>query len=369
MKVFKHYQTKKFMEPKKTVLLGMSGGVDSSIAALLLKKKGYNVIGAFMRNFSDIKNPLTGECNWIEERKMAQKIALLLNIPLITLNFEKQFKKYVIDYIFKSYKNGLTPNPDILCNQTIKFPLLWKEAEKIKADYIATGHYARIKKTKQGYQLFAGKDKTKDQSYFLSKLEQSDLRHTLFPLGNLTKSEIRKIAEKNNFPNWDKKGTAGICFVGKINMKSFLKKKIKEKQGKILDTNNNIIGHHSGTFYYTIGQRIGMEITSKKTNERLYVANKDEKTNTIIVVPENHPLLKKQMVKLENFHRINEKEAIPSNVKARIRHLGQLHKGQLIKKGNEYQFVFKKPINAIAEGQFLAIYSKDKLIGSGEMCY
>ena len=167
-------------EKQKTVLLGLSGGVDSSVAALLLKKQGYNVIAVFMKNFSDIKNPLTKECNYLEDKKIAQKIAAILNIPILILNFEKEYKKYVIEPMFDAYKNGLTPNPDIVCNKIIKFPLLWKKAETIKADYIATGHYARIKEKSEGYQLLSGKDKTKDQSYFLSELSQSDLSHTHF---------------------------------------------------------------------------------------------------------------------------------------------------------------------------------------------
>ncbi len=354
---------------QKTVLLGLSGGVDSSVAALLLKKQGYKVIGAFMKNFSDTKNPLTGECSYLEDKKMAQKMAAHLNIPFILIDSEKEYKSQVIQPMYNSYKKGLTPNPDILCNKIIKFPILWKKAKSIKADYIATGHYAKIKKTKSSYQLLQGKDKTKDQSYFLSEMSQSDLAHTIFSLGNLTKSQVRKIAKKNNFPNWDKKSTRGICFVGKVNMKSFLEKKIKSSIGEVLDSKGEQIGTHPGAKYYTIGQRIGtrlgIELNNKAENKKLYIAQK--KGNTLIVTPRNHPLLKKQIIKINKIHFINPREKIPKNLKARIRHLGQLHKGKLIKKSNSYQFKFSKPIDAIAEGQYIVIYNKNKLIASGEI--
>jgi len=242
---------------QKTVLLGLSGGVDSAVAALLLKKQGYKVIGAFMRNFSETKNKLTGECSWLEDKKDAQKIAAILNIPLVILNFEKEFKKYIIDPMFKSYNSGLTPNPDSLCNKIIKFPFLWKQAKKLKADYIATGHYIKKIKNKFQYTLKIPKDKKKDQSYFLYELTQSDLQHSLFPVGNLTKKEVRKIAKQNKFPNHNKSSTKGICFVGKINMKTFLRQKIKPKPGNTKDPEDKIIGTHNGVMYYTIGERVG----------------------------------------------------------------------------------------------------------------
>ncbi len=356
---------------KKTILVAMSGGVDSSVAALLLKKQGYNVIGAFMKNFSDTKNPITGECSYIEDQKMARKISAILDIPLITLDSEKEFKKQVINYMFKSYSNNLTPNPDILCNKTIKFPLLWKEAKRLKINYIATGHYAKIKKTKSGFQLYEGKDKAKDQSYFLSQLAQNDLSRTLFPLGNMKKTKVRKIAKKNNLPNYNKKSTTGICFVGKVNIKSFLEKKIKNKKGKILDINNNIIGYHPGIMYSTIGQRVGSRLgfqITKKINEKLYVAEK-KKPNTMIIAPKNHPLLKRQIIKIKAVHLINPKEKISKNLKARIRHLGNLYQGKLIKKNKSYYFKFTRPIEAIAEGQFIVLHDKDKIIGGGEIRY
>ena len=237
---------------KQKVLLAMSGGVDSSVAALLLKKKGYEVIGGFMKNWSDTKDPLTGRCAWRGERKMAMNIAAKLNIPLLTFDFEKIYKKNVIEKMFEKYKKGITPNPDIDCNQKIKFPLLIKEAKKLGIDLIATGHYVRVKKNTKGkFELLRGKDETKDQSYFLYRIKQNELKHCLFPIGKYSKSEIREIARKNKFPNYDKKGTVGICFIGKINFKEFLRKKIKSKKGKILDPSGREIGEHDGVFYYT----------------------------------------------------------------------------------------------------------------------
>ncbi len=360
------------MKKQKTVLIGLSGGVDSSVAALLLKKQGYKVIGAFMKNFSDTKNPLTGECNWIEERKMAQKIAAILKIPFITLDFEKQYKKYVIDPMFKAYKKGLTPNPDIACNTIIKFPLLWKEAQKLGADYIATGHYAKIKKTSIGYELLSGKDKSKDQSYFLSELTQYDLSHTLFPLGNYTKGNVRNIAKKHKFPNWNKKGTRGICFVGKVNMKSFLEKKIKSKKGNVIDPEGNVIGNHPGMAYFTIGQKaspsIGIQINKgNKSQLRWYIAEK-RKNNILVAAPENHPILKKKKIVIKSIHLVNPNYQLNKiNTRARIRHLGNLLAGKIIKQKGNYHFILNKSIEGIAEGQFIVLYNKNKLLGSGEI--
>ncbi len=359
------------MKSKGQVLLGMSGGVDSSVAALLLKKQGYKVIGAFLKVFSETKNKLTGECAWVEERKSAQKIAAQLNIPLITLDFEKKYRKKVINPMFKAYASGLTPNPDISCNTIIKFPLLWEAAKKHNANYIATGHYARIKKTKSGFRLLSGKDKTKDQSYFLAELKQTDLKHTLFPIGNYTKKQIRKIARNYKFPNWNKPGTSGICFVGKIDMRQFLKKHIKEESGLVKTPEKTIVGLHSGTAYYTIGQKvgphIGIEIHKPKEHatQRWYVAEK-RKNNILIVAPEGHPALRKREVILHKPNFIT-KNTIPKGIKARIRHLGKLHAGKLVKKESKFHFIFAKPVEAIAEGQYLVLYHKNQVIGAGEI--
>lgn len=358
------------MKSQKKILVALSGGVDSAIAALILKKQGYKVIGAFMKNFSDTKDPITGECNWIQEKLMAQKIASHLDIPLIIFDFEKEYKKLIINPMLKAYSKGLTPNPDISCNTIIKFPLLWKKAQKYKVDYIATGHYARIKKDKLGYHLLTGKDKTKDQSYFLSELSEENLSHTLFPIGNLTKEQVRKIARQNSLPNWNKKSTRGICFVGKINFKDFLSKKIKPNPGKVISPEGKIIGTHQGIAYYTIGQRagprIGIELIPKLTGKKYYIAKKI-KPNTLVIAPENHPSLKTKLIKIKNLHLINPKEKIPQKVKVRIRHLGDFLQGKLKNIKNDYIFILKKPIQGIAPGQSLVIYFNQKVIGCGEI--
>jgi len=355
----------------KKVLLALSGGVDSSVSALLLQKQGYKVISCFMKCFSDTKNPLTGECNWIKEKQMAQKIASKLEIPFITLDLEKQYKNEVIKLMIKGYKEGKTPNPDITCNTIIKFPWLIKEAKKLGCDCIATGHYARIKKTKSGYHLLAGKDKNKDQSYFLYELSQPILEKTLFPVGNLTKEEVRKIAKQQKLPNWDKHGTSGICFVGNVNIKSFLEKSIKNKKGSVKDINNNIIGTHHGIFYYTIGQRahegIGISFKKPKEDNKKWFIAKKQKPNTLIIAPEGHKILKKGKIIIKRLHLINNKDKIPSDIKARIRHLGKLLAGRLIKQGNRHQFALKTPSAGIAEGQHIVLYHKNTCLGGGEI--
>lgn len=372
------------LNSNKKVLLAMSGGVDSSIAALLLKKQGYDVIGAFMKNWSDTKDPLTGRCAWRTERKMALKIASQLNIPLITLDFEKQYKKEVINKMFEKYKKGITPNPDIDCNQKIKFPLLLKEARKRKIRLIATGHYARIRKNKKTkdniYELLRGKDESKDQSYFLYKITQEELSSCLFPIGEFTKEHIREIAKENNFPNYNKKGTVGICFVGKVNLKKFLQKKIKPKKGKILNPDGKVIGEHDGIYYYTIGQRLGprygFEINrgdNQTKPSKWYVAKKDVKTNTITAAPENHPLNFRKEIIVKDLHLISEKEKTfqtkTTKVFSRIRHVGELLPSTLNynKKLKKFKVVLNEAISGVSEGQAIVLYEGEKVLGGGEI--
>ncbi len=364
------------MTNQKTVLVGLSGGVDSAVAALLLKKQGYKVIGAFMKNFSETKNKLTGECSYLEDKKDAEKIAAVLNIPLKILNFEKEYKKSVIMPMFKSYSKGLTPNPDSLCNKIIKFPLLWKEAKKLKADYIATGHY--IKRIKKGsrYFLKIPKDRNKDQSYFLYNLTKKDLQHTLFPIANLKKSKVRKIAQKNSFPNYDKKSTSGICFVGKINMKSFLKQKIKPKKGEIINPEGQILGTHEGIMYFTIGERMREDANAainkefrNKYKSKLYVVDKKIKSNILVVAPESHQSMLKSEFCIKNINWITEKPKFPLKAKIRIRHLGELISAKIRKKNKKILCELKMPIKGIAEGQSAVIYKRKYLLGGGEIYY
>jgi len=367
---------------KQKVLLAMSGGVDSSVAALLLQKQGYEVIGAFMKNWSDTKDPLTGKCAWRTERKYALKIASQLDIPLLTLDFEKEYRKDVIDKMFDKYKKGVTPNPDIDCNQKIKFPLLLREAQKLKINLIATGHYVRVKKNKENiYELYRGKDEFKDQSYFLYKIEQKELSHCLFPIGEYSKNQIREIAKKNNFPNYDKKGTVGICFVGKVNLKKFLQKKIKPKKGKILDPKGNIIGEHDGIYYYTIGQRLGprygfeIDRGDKNKPSKWYVAKKDVKKNIIVAAPEGHIINFRKEVIVKDIHFIDNllinkiKRGDKLNVLSRIRHVGELLPSTLFydKKSKQFKVILKEAITGVSEGQAIVFYKGELVLGGGEI--
>ena len=384
------------------VLVAMSGGVDSSVAALLMKKKGYDVLGVFMKNYSDTKNEFTGECAWKDERKMAMKIASLLEISLITLDFEKQYKKEVIEKMFHDYKRGITPNPDIDCNQKIKFPLLIKAMKKLNAKYLVTGHYARIKNVNDNFQLLRARDEMKDQSYFLYRLKQKELKYLKFPVGDFTKKQVREIARKNNFPNFDKKSTVGICFVGKINLKDFLKKKIKPKKGKILSPEGKVIGEHDGIYYYTIGQRLGLRYgisisknsDDKRLMKRWYVARKDAKKNTIIAAPEGHLLLFRKEILIKNAHWIDKgeiKNLLSKNgrtnlqlspdfpgrvggkglkkemsVLARIRQVGELLPCKIIF-GKKIKVILKKSITGISEGQAIVLYRGKEILGGGEI--
>ncbi len=369
------------MEKKKTkVLVALSGGVDSSIAAYLMNKEGHEVICAFMKNWSDTKNDM-GECSWREDRRMARRVTAKLNLPLITLDFEKEYRKSVVEEMFKQYKEGITPNPDVDCNQLVKFPLLWKAAKKLGCQYIVTGHYARIKKKKNKYYLLRGKEDLKDQSYFLYRLSQEDLSHTLFPIGEYTKKEIRNIAKKLELPNHDRESTKGICFIGKVNLKEFLKKKIKQKKGKILSPEGKIIGEHDGVFYYTIGQRIGPRfgidinpgVRDRINSQRWYVAKKDVKKNIIVAAPKGHPILLKKYFTIKNLHLITEdiKETKKKKmtVDVRIRKVGELlpAKMKYETKKKSFTITLKEGATGISQGQASVIYKPKsyEVIGGG----
>lgn len=366
-------------DKKLKVMVAMSGGVDSSVAALLMKQKGYEVIGAFMKNWSDTKNEL-GECTWKEDRRSAMAVAKKLGIPLITLDFEKEYRRDVIDEMFKLYQKGITPNPDIDCNQKVKFPLLWKAAKKLEMDYIVTGHFARIKKTKKGFEMLRAKDENKDQSYFLYRLSEKDLEHSLFPIGEFTKAQVRAIAKKNGLLNWDRKSTVGICFVGKVNLKDFLKKKIKPKKGKILDPEGKVIGEHDGIYYYTVGQRLGprygfdLDKGQDRTRpKKWYVAQKDSKKNIIIAAPENHKILYRKNITLTKVHWINSPLAKnkPHSLKSRIRQVGELLSSKVkynVKK-KKYGVVLNQSITGVSEGQAIVLYKGKRVLGGGVISF
>ena len=367
---------------KTKVVIAMSGGVDSSVAALFMKEKGYEVTAAFLKCWSATKT-FSGECQWKSERRFAQKICNRLDIPLKTIDAEKEYKKFVIDEMFKDYKKGITPNPDVLCNETVKFPFLLKEAKKFNADYVVTGHFAQIKKSQGKYYMYRAKDETKDQSYFLYRLRENDLKKILFPIGNYTKEQVRKIAKENGFINHEKKSTVGICFIGKTNMKDFLKTKIKPKKGNILDTDGKIIGTHDGVYYYTIGQRlrpkIGLKIPKTtddpKKMSKWYVAKKDIKKNLLIVAPEGNKDLEKNTLTILNFHLITDsiqefKKEItkkPKKVHARIRHVGELIPAIIShdSKTKKIHLKLQKKLTGVSDGQAVILYVGKKVLGGG----
>ncbi|TCS90824.1 tRNA (5-methylaminomethyl-2-thiouridylate)-methyltransferase [Keratinibaculum paraultunense] len=276
---------------KKRVILGMSGGVDSSVAALLLKEAGYEVIGIFMKNWEEKDE--YGVCTATEDANDARRVASQLNIPFYTINFEKEYWDRVFSYFLDEYKKGRTPNPDVMCNQEIKFNAFLDYALKLDADYIAMGHYARVKEIDGKYYLLRGIDKNKDQSYFLSRIDQKALSKTLFPIGHLTKKEVRKIAEEHNLYTAHKKDSTGICFIGeRDDFDKFLDEYLLTKEGDIVNVDGGKIGRHTGLIHYTLGQRRGIGIGGIGTGEPWFVAGKDLKNNILYVAQgENHPAL------------------------------------------------------------------------------
>lgn len=270
------------MIKKSKIYVGVSGGVDSSVALAILKNQGYDVTGVFLK----VWNPDFLECNWREERRSAMRVCSSLGVPFKTLDCEKEYKEKIVDYMISEYKIGKTPNPDVFCNKYIKFGLFLDKAIQDGADFIATGHYARnifnekIKK----FELFESSDKEKDQSYFLSQINQKQLSKAMFPIGIYKKEDVRKMAKNFNLPTYNKKDSQGLCFIGKIDMEDFLKHFIKQEKGDVLDINGNVIGVHNGSVFYTIGQRHNFQIfKNTKNSEKLFVISKDVSKNTITV--------------------------------------------------------------------------------------
>ncbi|WP_113738478.1 tRNA 2-thiouridine(34) synthase MnmA [Blattabacterium clevelandi] len=390
----------------KRVVVGLSGGVDSSVAALLLKKKGYEVIGLFMNNW-DNSSINSNQCFWEEDSIYAMLVSQKLKIPFQVVEMKKEYKKYIINYMFHGYKYGTTPNPDILCNREIKFNIFLKKAMDLGADFIATGHYVNkkiiIKNNKIIYRLLIGKDSNKDQSYFLCQLTQYQLEKSLFPLGSFTKNQVRKIAEKNKLCNASKKDSQGLCFVGKINLSKFLQQKILPKKGEIININSRssiynkknrfffskkeelfflsrkrkykksdgkLIGYHQGAPFFTKGQRKGLSLGGYK--KALFVIEKDIKKNIVYTgMGNNHPgLYKKSLfIKEKDIHWIRDDLSILDENKmevfCRIRYRQPLQKAFLYKIKKGMFIEFEKMQCAINEGQFAAWYIDKELIGSG----
>ncbi|WP_417885614.1 tRNA 2-thiouridine(34) synthase MnmA [Zunongwangia sp.] len=391
----------------KKVVVGLSGGVDSSVSAYLLQQQGYEVIGLFMKNWHDDSVTISDECPWLEDSNDAMLVAEKLGIPFQTVDLSKEYKTRIVDYMFNEYERGRTPNPDVLCNREIKFDVFMKIALSLGADYVATGHYCR-KATleKDGetiYKLLSGKDTNKDQSYFLCQLTQEQLSKTLFPIGELQKPEVRKIATEQELVTADKKDSQGLCFIGKVRLPEFLQQKLKPKEGKIIEIDANhsmfeetvpefenkenklqylakkysytsnqgkVVGKHQGAHFFTKGQRKGLAVGG--TPEPLFVIDTDVKENVIYTGQgKNHPGIyrKALFINPDEIHWVRKDLSISNNktlsVKARIRYRQPLQDATLHQTENGMYVVFEKPQASITEGQFVAWYLEDELVGSG----
>jgi tRNA-specific 2-thiouridylase len=391
----------------KRVVVGLSGGVDSSVAAYLLQQQGYEVIGLFMKNWHDDSVTISNECPWLEDSNDALLVAEKLGIPFQTVDLSEQYKEKIVDYMFNEYEKGRTPNPDVLCNREIKFDVFMKIALSLGADYVATGHYCRKAEIenngKKVYQLLSGVDTNKDQSYFLCQLSQEQLAKSLFPIGELTKPEVREIASQMNLITAEKKDSQGLCFIGKVRLPEFLQQKLEKKEGLIvqidaLDSIYNqkpsefqseeeklafesqalcyepkmgkVVGKHQGAHFFTIGQRKGLNVGG--TKEPLFIIATNVETNTIYTgLGSEHPgLFKKALfIQKSEVHWIREDLAIANgekmNVMARIRYRQSLQKATLHQFENGLYVTFEEPQSAITEGQFVAWYNNDELVGSG----
>ena len=391
------------------MVIGLSGGVDSSVAAWLLKESGYEVTGLFMKNWHDTTGLLQSECHWEDDIMFAEMVAKKLQIPFHSVDLSGPYRERVVDYMFSEYEKGRTPNPDVLCNREIKFDSFAEEAGKLGADFVATGHYCRKETLSAGddtiYRLLAGKDENKDQSYFLCQLSQKQLSTALFPVGNLTKPEVRAIAGKLGLATANRKDSQGICFVGKVHLPTFLQQKLKAKNGQVVEvpfsfdhqvwhsgyrdgnveeteliaasqpydfskSSGRIIGEHNGTHFYTMGQRKGINIGGFR--EPLFVIGADMEKNILYVGEgQSHPGLYRKGLKIreDEIHWVRKDlEMQPDEVRdydVRIRYRQPLQKARLYRKADAMYIIFSKLQRSIAPGQFAAWYDGDELIGSG----
>jgi tRNA-specific 2-thiouridylase len=391
----------------KRVVVGLSGGVDSSVAAYLLLQQGYEVIGLFMKNWHDDSVTISNECPWLEDSNDALLVAEKLGIPFQTVDLSEAYKEKIVDYMFNEYEKGRTPNPDVLCNREIKFDVFMKIALRLGADYVATGHYCRKGELEvegeKKFQLLAGIDKNKDQSYFLCQLSQEQLSKSLFPIGELTKPEVRQIATQLDLVTAEKRDSQGLCFIGKVRLPEFLQQKLQPKEGLIIqiDKDNSVynslaltelsleddlkskskkinytpemgkvVGKHQGAHYFTIGQRKGLHVGG--TTEPLFIIATDVETNTIYTgLGSQHPGLFKSALFIEKseIHWIREdltlKIGESKQVMARIRYRQELQKATLYQFEKGMYVDFNLPQSAITQGQFVAWYEANELIGSG----
>lgn len=362
---------------KKTVFVAMSGGVDSSVAAALLQKQGYDVVGVFMKNWSE-NDPLTGICTADADFFDVRSVCQHLGIPYYTFNFEEEYKNRVLSYFFSEYQSGRTPNPDVMCNKEVKFDLFLKKAISLGADYIATGHHIRkgVRRgsgsdPKQQFTLLKGVDPIKDQTYFVYNLDQDQLSKCLFPIGEYPKSDIRKLASAMHLPTATKKDSQGICFIGPIEVRDFLKRVIKTKKGNIVNLDGKVIGKHEGAWFYTIGQRRIEGLSGQ--SEPLYVVATNIIKNTVTVGPDSATY--GQGVILENLHLINPQifSSHPSfatatsgySLSAKPRYTPETFSGTLKKLGKQWHFMFDKPERALTPGQSLVLYHGEECLGGG----
>ena len=391
----------------KRVVVGLSGGVDSSVAAYLLQQQGYEVIGLFMKNWHDDSVTISNECPWLEDSNDALLVAEKLGIPFQTVDLSEEYKEKIVDYMFNEYEKGRTPNPDVLCNREIKFDVFMKIALSLGADYVATGHYCRKGEIEVNgekvYKLLAGADTNKDQSYFLCQLSQEQLAKSLFPIGELTKPEVREIALELDLVTAEKKDSQGLCFIGKVRLPEFLQQKLQPKDGLIFQIDKDypvynsekpsnlsveeslafdakkidytpemgkVVGKHQGAHYFTIGQRKGLNVGG--TTDPLFIISTNVETNSIYTgLTSQHPGLFRKALFIEKseVHWIRTDLALANGetmeVMARIRYRQPLQKATLHQFENGMYVAFEEPQSAITEGQFVAWYIEDELVGSG----
>lgn len=346
----------------KKVFVGVSGGVDSSVSASILKDQGYDVTGVFIK----VWHPDFLPCNWRDEMRDAMRVCAKLEIPFLFCDLSKEYKEGVINYMINEYSKGRTPNPDVMCNKEIKFKHFLNFALENGADYIATGHYAqRIEKGGEFY-LLESRDKEKDQTYFIWNLNQDILSKTLFPVGNKEKKEVRKIAEKVRLNTATKKDSQGLCFIGDVNMKVFLKKFIETERGDVLNEKGEKIGEHDGAILYTTGQRHGFKIFQKSNEEQnYYVISKDLDKNTLIV---SHSKKNKdsKIIRIKEINLIRERKLLKNEVEVRIRYRQPLQKATIMSQKDDYmELEFEKNQDSITEGQSLVIYKNNECLGGG----
>lgn len=342
----------------------MSGGVDSSVTAALLVREGHEVIGGFMRNWSEGKEE-NGVCTWKSDRRDAQRVAAHLGIPLLTFDFEAQYRAEVVQYLYNEYAAGRTPNPDVLCNRQIKFGYFLEAAKRLGCDAVATGHYAGVAVGETGARLLRAVDDNKDQTYFLHQLTQEQLRHAVFPLQQYTKSEVRELARSFDLPTAERKESMGICFVGRVPIKEFLVTHLAPAPGDVVLEDGTRIGTHDGLQYFTIGQRHGF--VQPGGGEPYYVAAKDFATRQLIVAPRKSPRLLRQVVDVPMMHWIAETQGTqPVRCLARLRHRAPLAACTVVPGDNGSARVeFDEPQWGAAPGQFCVLYTIDECLGGG----